>query len=60
MEASSFSDATVRPKPVELTSARGIEERRVDWSLVVLILGGALLLYTAIGVALYEVFTVAI
>jgi hypothetical protein len=59
MEASSFSDSTVRPQPVELTGGRG-PESSVDWSLAVLIFGGALVLYAAIGYALYLLATVII
>lgn len=59
MEASSFSDSTVRPEPVELTNGRG-PESSVDWSLAALIFGGALALYAAIGYALYLLATVLV
>lgn len=59
MEASSFSDSTVRPKSVEHVSVHG-PASRVDWSLAALIFGAAVVLYAAIGFAVYLLATVLI
>jgi hypothetical protein len=60
MEASSFSDSIARPKSVEIVSARAAEPRNVDWPLAVMILGSAVVLYAAIGVALYMLIALAV
>jgi hypothetical protein len=56
MEASSFSDAGVRPTSGELAVPRSVETRGRGWPLAVGFFGWVLLIYAAIGFGLYELY----